>query len=306
MKKTFLSIILAACSGVVSVAETPSVLYMIGGATEGAWNWDQATEMKPVADHEEEYSYTGNLSVGEFKICAVKDYSFSASYYRPSSADCNISKEGVTDSKVVYTLSPDDKWNVTEAGQYTITINIKTMTLDASYLGATVKDPIETDALYLLGDAAPCGWNIEDPTPCVKEDNNVFVYKGNLNKGSLQAILLPGGANWGAKFIIPTFNSCKISTAGVENKEFDYSADHSNSWNVEEEGDYRLEFDLNNWTVAVSSAPDISAGINGIELDTDKDAPVEYYNLQGVRVYDPANGLYLKRQGEKVSKIMIK
>ncbi len=302
MKKTILSIILAASSGVVSIAENPAVLYMIGGATEGAWNWDQAAEMKPVADHEGEYSYTGNMVVGDFKICAEKDYSFSASYYRPSSADCNISKEGVTDGKVVYTTTPDDKWNVTEVGRYTITININTMTLSALYLGATVKAPIETDALYLLGDAAPCGWNIDVPTPCVKEDNNVFVYEGKLKKGSMQAILLPGSANWGAKFIIPTFNGCKISKAGVEGNEFDYSADHSNSWNVEEEGDYRLAFDLNNWTLAVSS----TTGINGIEPDTDEDAAVEYYNLQGVRVYDPANGLYLKRQGEKVSKVIIK
>ncbi|MDE6177902.1 MAG: Ig-like domain-containing protein, partial [Duncaniella sp.] len=32
------------------------------------------------------------------------------------------------------------------------------------------------------------------------------------------------------------------------------------------------------------------------------DAPAEYYNLQGIRVDNPASGLYIKRQGNKVSK----
>ncbi len=39
---------------------------------------------------------------------------------------------------------------------------------------------------------------------------------------------------------------------------------------------------------------------------TDENAPVEYFNLQGVKVSEPANGLYIKRQGSKVSKVVVK
>lgn len=35
-------------------------------------------------------------------------------------------------------------------------------------------------------------------------------------------------------------------------------------------------------------------------------APVVFYNLQGVRVENPANGIFIRRQGEKVSKIIVK
>lgn len=38
----------------------------------------------------------------------------------------------------------------------------------------------------------------------------------------------------------------------------------------------------------------------------DADAPVEYFNLQGVRVANPENGLYIRRQGSKVEKIVIR
>lgn len=45
-------------------------------------------------------------------------------------------------------------------------------------------------------------------------------------------------------------------------------------------------------------------GINGI--DSDLDAPVEYYNLNGVRVADPADGIFIRRQGSNVSKVVVK
>ena len=42
------------------------------------------------------------------------------------------------------------------------------------------------------------------------------------------------------------------------------------------------------------------------EIVANEDAPVEYFNLQGVRVANPANGLYIKRQGNKVEKVYVK
>lgn len=46
------------------------------------------------------------------------------------------------------------------------------------------------------------------------------------------------------------------------------------------------------------------SGIGSIEADNA--AEVEYFNLQGVRVEDPTNGLYIRRQGNKVSKVIVK
>lgn len=47
-------------------------------------------------------------------------------------------------------------------------------------------------------------------------------------------------------------------------------------------------------------------GINDIEAEFDPNAPVEYFNLQGIRVDNPENGLYIRRQGNKVEKIIVK
>ncbi len=47
-----------------------------------------------------------------------------------------------------------------------------------------------------------------------------------------------------------------------------------------------------------------SAGIESI--DADNDAPVEYYDLRGIRVNGDAPGLYIRRQGNKTTKVLVK
>ncbi|MCM1448781.1 MAG: chitobiase/beta-hexosaminidase C-terminal domain-containing protein [Clostridiales bacterium] len=51
----------------------------------------------------------------------------------------------------------------------------------------------------------------------------------------------------------------------------------------------------------------VSGDISGIDsVIGDQDVPVEYFNLQGVPVEHPATGLYIKRQGSKVTKVVIR
>ncbi len=49
------------------------------------------------------------------------------------------------------------------------------------------------------------------------------------------------------------------------------------------------------------------SGDSGVEaVVVDENAPVEYYNLQGIRVANPENGLFIRRQGNSVSKVYIR
>lgn len=47
-----------------------------------------------------------------------------------------------------------------------------------------------------------------------------------------------------------------------------------------------------------------SEGVSDIR--TDENAPAEYFNLQGVRVENPTEGLYIRRQGSTVEKVVIR
>jgi len=55
-------------------------------------------------------------------------------------------------------------------------------------------------------------------------------------------------------------------------------------------------------TIEVESGS--TTGIEGVEAD--ENAPAEYYNLQGVRVANPENGIFIRRQGAKVEKVYVK
>ncbi len=280
-------------------AVNPPALYMIGTATDGVWNLDKATEMDVAEGTDGAYSWSGYLSKGTFKICSEKNYD--APFYRPSSAECYISESGITAADVVYTTSPDDQWNVVTAGNYKIDINIKNLTITAEYLGDPGKRPIVTDALYILGDASPNSWDIGNPVAFEKKSEYVFVYEGVLKTGGLQMCLIP--ADWGAAFIVPVSNGCKIGKTGVAGNEFDYSPDHTNMWDVETEGRYRLTLDLKEWTVGAEYLGDQS-GIGDVTVDDDSCA--EYYDMRGVRVENPSGGIYLKRTGDRVSKVIVK
>ena len=58
-------------------------------------------------------------------------------------------------------------------------------------------------------------------------------------------------------------------------------------------------------TVKVDYSQDLT-GVDSIVAGDDENAAVEYYNLQGVRVQNPANGLYIVKKGNKVSKQLIR
>ena len=57
-------------------------------------------------------------------------------------------------------------------------------------------------------------------------------------------------------------------------------------------------------TVECTKIPSVPSGVSDMET-TDENAPVEYYNLQGLRVLNPENGIYIRRQGSKVTKVII-
>lgn len=62
----------------------------------------------------------------------------------------------------------------------------------------------------------------------------------------------------------------------------------------------------NNYLVLSGYKITSTSGVESVADDADNDAPVEYFNLQGVKVDAPANGIYLRRQGAEVTKVVIR
>lgn len=65
-------------------------------------------------------------------------------------------------------------------------------------------------------------------------------------------------------------------------------------------GKWDVTWDYNNLTVSFKQ----NTGVEEIEFDANE--AIEYFNLQGVRVENPANGLYIAKQGDKIAKVLVK
>lgn len=68
-------------------------------------------------------------------------------------------------------------------------------------------------------------------------------------------------------------------------------------------GTYTLS--LNTHTSELTLTKTVPSQSKQIEIEAEN-ARVEYYNLQGVKVDNPSNGLFIRRCGEKVSKVILK
>ncbi|MDE5684401.1 MAG: hypothetical protein K2I39_09360 [Muribaculaceae bacterium] len=112
---------------------------------------------------------------------------------------------------------------------------------------------------------------------------------------------------WGAK----NATGKKPSEANIGDSYFEIKRVPWTFWNNEFKNESSLmgtntpltvKFDSPSYTHSFSAY--VATGIEDITVD--ENAPVEYYNLQGVRVENPANGLYIRRQGNKATKVLVK
>jgi len=224
-------------------------VYMVGDATPNGWNIDAPVQLEKVSQYI--FKYEGTLNAGELKAC-TQTGDWGTPFIRPTFGGCKINKSGVESEDFVFTTGPDDKWQVEEAGQYRLTFDLEHWKLQVEYLGdapAPTKDPLEAEAVYIVGDATPAGWSIDAPIQLTKESKYIFIYEGELVPGELKACTQTG--DWGVPFIRPTFGGCKINLSGVESADFVFTTNPDDKWQVQEAGEYRLTFDLENWTIKV-------------------------------------------------------
>lgn len=112
--------------------------------------------------------------------------------------------------------------------------------------------PIKTSTLYIVGDATPAGWDVNNQVllDISDEDPLVFIYDGNLEKGEMKAYLTQG--SWDAPCVRPMTAGQPISKADNTEAFQLYSGGEDLKWSVKDSGHYRLVFDLRNWTFSTT------------------------------------------------------
>ena len=229
-----------------------STLYMVGDATPNGWSIDSPTPLTATEDDPLVFTWEGSLNAGEMKLCLTKG-SWDVAFIRPEINGTVIDKNGATDQKfAMHAGDPDDKWLIADAGVYSLTFDLRNWKYSATYVSgpeAPEIEPIEAENLYIVGDATPNGWNIDDPALLDKKSQYEFVYEGPLNTGEMKACTSAG--SWDVAFVRPARADVKINKDGIEENNFVYTTGPDNKWKVEEPGIYRVTFNLKDWIVDV-------------------------------------------------------
>lgn len=168
--------------------------------------------------------------------------------------------------------------------------------------------------LYLIGNINGMTWDTTRPVAATG-NAGYYLWKNirfdDAGDGSAYfSFLTRTGANWDVvnqgdrygseaynngqenfKLDIGTEGNIVLNAAGV-------SSMGATAWQITP-GTYNVEANLKTMKVKVSTL----AAVEDIEIDVDQ--PVEYYDMRGVRVAQPTHGIYIRRQGTTVTKVII-
>jgi hypothetical protein len=215
-------------SNVVTISLTPyqpvsTTLYLTGNASPGGTDLTKASVMTPSATDPTIFVYQGMLSPGTLKFITTSGQAL-PSY-----------NKGTDDTHIAYrttSAQADDLFSVSASAVYKVTVSL----LDLTVTIAKVDLPAYS-TLYIVGDAAPNGWDIANATPLVQDSSNpyIFRYSGVLNPGNFK-FPVNRNTDWAQDMYMRTDDSHIYLHHG--------GASDDNKWTITKKGYYILTLNL--------------------------------------------------------------
>ncbi len=232
-------------------------LYMVGSATPAGWAINNPTPLTKDENDKFIFTYHGKLNAGEMKFPLVKG-DWGATFIYAPSAGTEINSKGIANDEIDIRKGGDDnKWNVTEAGIYLITVNLRERKIQATYEGTEPITPIIASKLGFIGDATPGGWTDDETKATMFTKTSdaplQFTYKGHLNIGEFKIVSdATVMKDWVGPYIQATEEGVTLNHEGVSAQGMNVGG-ADNKWKVTEAGTYTLVFDLTLCTITVTS-----------------------------------------------------
>lgn len=280
----------------VNAQDRQDLLFIAGGATPNGWNLDKATALVATAENAKVYTGTVYLKANdEFDFKFLTTYHFGNPEYRPTVANAYPDANG----KVALALvsgDPDNKIKVSESANYQITVD--TEALEATIVKSAYQDTqILYSSLFIVGDATATEWSC-DAAHALKQDvEKPYVYvleNEHMYKGDFKFTwAIKGGGSFESEYWYTrdVNDDTKMVLGGDDNK-----------WHIASEGAYNVTVNLFDNSIKVVSGSD---GIVAVETEAEA-ADAVYYNMQGVRVANPAQGqLVIKVANGKAQKVVL-
>lgn len=176
------------------------------------------------------------------------------------------------------------------------------------------------EAMYIHGHFWDRYYKFDDPVEMTAEEGGkVFTATNILIGGNSEAIA-------DGKPLSYVFSDAKAESAAPESRAADetidwsaingnvyhqngvtHTADTEKHAEIEpfeaSEGHYDFTADFSGFAPKFTVTENTTTGVENIAIDASE---AEYFNLQGVHVAEPTNGIYIRRQGKTVTKVFVK
>ena len=223
-------------SPVISFSATPylpvsKTLYLHGNSSPNGWNTDNAIPLNPSASDATVFIYQGMLNAGDLKFITA------LGQLLPSY------QKGADDSHIIYrTLDsqPDNKFAIGTTAVYKVTVSLLDLTVSIVKMDLP---PYST--IYMVGSAAPNGWDIGNATQLVQNADNPyeFTYSGVMQAGEFKFPVNRNG-DWGQDMYEKTDDSHMYLHKG--------GSSGDDKWTIAKKGYYTLTLSLLDNTISIS------------------------------------------------------
>jgi Outer membrane protein SusF_SusE/Secretion system C-terminal sorting domain len=150
-------------------------LYLVGDATPASWDIDNPTPMTLTDTNEYVFIWDGELTEGDFKIpTATGDWG--CDFFMPTEA--GESEFSPASCQLVTGGTLDNKWHITDAGAYSIVIDIEDLEAPSIEIVRTG----ELRRVYGLGEAM--GWDSNEPLELARLSSDLYSWTGFLERST--------------------------------------------------------------------------------------------------------------------------
>lgn len=293
MKKLY-TLLAGAVLALSANAEVASKLYIIGNPA-GGWSPLTGAEMTKESDG----VFTYNLTVGDGETSyfaftsqlgsSASDWSGMNSHRYGPKTGSDVTPEGDTNAMA---YARDASWKLT-AGTYLLTVDTNSMNL---MVGGEVDRTINN--IYLIiNPSAYDGSDAGRPTFTPNDTKTTWTLNNvTFPADELFKVKSDKGDWWSANDLDLQLNQDYNLEVGGENNEMAFASQKTVDITIT----IPNGTDVDQATIKFTEAAGAIESILGEEVA----APVEYYNIQGMKVANP-QGLVIKVQGDKVEKVIL-
>lgn len=230
---------------VTNAAESDRLL-IVGDAVWCNWNQDGPVEMLPVASDEDTFTYTGWFYTGNEGFKFLTRASWECDQYMATSQGLVIDGDGQ-----LVKNGDDNKFKVAQEANYTVTCNLKDLTISVSKAAFQDK-PVFHNVLYLIGDATTAGWSLNNAIKLNGDASNPFIFSttATLTADGSFKIATTRYGGYGQKFYFRDSSDSNLISEDSEN---------DRQWSVDSDGVYNVTVNLDDKTISMVRLSDIPA-----------------------------------------------